>query len=200
VLDIFDGMAARLLRAGSRFGAQFDSYADLVTSGVATSQLVYLAFLSPWGPPGLVVGALPLLAGAFRLVRYDLQPADQKRHAFVGFPITWSSMLLAGFVLFANRMWPAPPPPGMVALLVVIDALAMVSTIPYTTNEVIEPKRIFRNWRGWAFLAGVLGAVLAPSMTFFVWTSLFLLSGVAEWGWRKSQRWRSVRAGAGPVA
>jgi CDP-diacylglycerol---serine O-phosphatidyltransferase len=202
VLDIFDGMAARLLRAGSRFGAQFDSYADLVTSGVATSQLVYLAFLSSWGVAGILVGALPLLAGVFRLVRYDLQPEEQRRRAFVGFPITWSSMLLAGFVLFADRMLGAPPPPGVVALLVVVDALAMVSTIPYSTNAVIEPKRILRNWRGWAFLVGVVGAVLAPYFTFFVWTGLFLLSGIAEWAWTsgKSAIARSSGVSAGPAA
>ena len=184
VLDIFDGMAARLLHAGSRFGAQLDSYADLVTSGVATAQLVYLAFFSSFGGWGVVLSTLPLLGGAFRLVRYDLQAAEEKRRAFEGFPITWSSMLLAGFVLFADRVWHAPPP-GFVAVLVVIDALAMVSTIPYSTNAVIEPKRILRNWRGWAFLVGVVGAVVAPAITFFVWTCLFLLSGVAEWAWRK---------------
>ncbi|MBV9580418.1 MAG: CDP-alcohol phosphatidyltransferase family protein [Chloroflexi bacterium] len=184
VLDIFDGMAARLLHAGSRFGAQLDSYADLVTSGAATAQLVYLAFFSMSGWWGVLVSTLPLLTGAFRLVRYDLQADEQKRRAFEGFPITWSSMLLAGFVLFADRVWQAPPP-GLVALLVVIDALAMVSTIPYSTNAVIEPKRILRNWRGWAFLVGVVGAIVAPAITFFVWTSLFLLSGVAAWAWRK---------------
>src|SRR5205085_2714391 len=126
VLDIFDGMTARLLHAGSRFGAQLDSYADLVTSGVATAQLVYLAFFSSWGPAGLVIGTIPLLAGAFRLVRYDLQAPEQKQNAFVGFPITWSSMLLAGFVLFAEIVWQAPQAPGVAAVLVVIDALAMV--------------------------------------------------------------------------
>jgi CDP-diacylglycerol---serine O-phosphatidyltransferase len=200
VLDIFDGMAARLLRATSRFGAQFDSYADLVTSGVATSQLVYLAFFTGWGSWGLFVGALPLLAGAVRLVRYDLQPADRKHTAFVGFPITWSSMLLAGFVLFAHATWSTPPPAMLVGVLVVVDALAMVSTIPYSTSVVIEPRRILRNWRGLAFLLGVIGVILVPNTTFFVWTGLFLLSGVVEWVLRKSVWRRSSTASPPRVA
>jgi CDP-diacylglycerol--serine O-phosphatidyltransferase len=199
VLDIFDGLAARLLRATSRFGGQLDSYADLVTSGVATAQLVYLAFFTSWGTWGLVVGTLPLLAGAVRLVRYDLQPRDQKHAAFVGFPITWSSMLLAGFVLFAHQTWSSPPHPALVAVLVVVDASAMLSTIPYSTSVVIEPKRILRNWRGLAFLAGVVGALLAPDTTFFAWTSLFLLSGVVEWVLRKSI-WRSSSSAGPPRA
>ncbi len=193
VLDIFDGMTARLLHAGSAFGAHLDSFADLVTSGVATAQLVYLAFFAGLGPVGVAISSLPLLAGAFRLVRFDLQPEEERRKGFQGFPITWSSMLLAGFVLFAHDRLGQSPPPAVVAVLVLVDALAMVSTIPYSTNAVIEPRRILRNWRGLVFLAGIAGAVLAPSVAFFVWTCGFLLSGVAEWAWHKTSR------GGGPA-
>jgi CDP-diacylglycerol--serine O-phosphatidyltransferase len=40
LLDVMDGLAARLLKATSDFGAEFDSMADLVAFGVAPGMLV----------------------------------------------------------------------------------------------------------------------------------------------------------------
>lgn len=43
LLDVLDGLAARLLKATSPFGAEFDSMADLVAFGVAPGMLVLQA-------------------------------------------------------------------------------------------------------------------------------------------------------------
>ena len=43
--DLFDGFFARLLNAESQFGLQFDSMADLITSGIAPSMVMYKLFL-----------------------------------------------------------------------------------------------------------------------------------------------------------
>ena len=43
LLDVMDGLAARLLKATSDFGAEFDSMADLVSFGVAPGMLVLQA-------------------------------------------------------------------------------------------------------------------------------------------------------------
>ena len=43
--DLFDGFFARLLRVESQFGLQFDSMADLVTSGLAPGMVMYKLFL-----------------------------------------------------------------------------------------------------------------------------------------------------------
>ena len=40
LLDVMDGLAARLLNATSNFGAEFDSMADLVSFGVAPAMLI----------------------------------------------------------------------------------------------------------------------------------------------------------------
>jgi len=42
VADRLDGAVARLLRAASRFGAELDSFADLVSFGVAPALIMYL--------------------------------------------------------------------------------------------------------------------------------------------------------------
>ena len=55
--DLFDGFFARLLDAESEFGLQFDSMADLITSGVVPGVVMYNLFLEnpdhlPVGRPG----------------------------------------------------------------------------------------------------------------------------------------------------
>jgi hypothetical protein len=57
LLDVLDGVAARLLKATSDFGAEFDSMADLVAFGVAPSMLVLQA--------GMEIGGVSLDTGAF---------------------------------------------------------------------------------------------------------------------------------------
>ena len=41
ILDLLDGGMARLLRAGSKLGAELDSLADLVSFGVAPGVMIY---------------------------------------------------------------------------------------------------------------------------------------------------------------
>ena len=43
--DLFDGFFARLFKAESSFGLQFDSMADLITSGLVPGVVMYKLFL-----------------------------------------------------------------------------------------------------------------------------------------------------------
>jgi len=49
LLDVMDGLSARLLKATSDFGAEFDSMADLVSFGVAPAVLMLNAGLQIGG-------------------------------------------------------------------------------------------------------------------------------------------------------
>ena len=80
LLDTMDGVAARVLKATSDFGAEFDSMADLVAFGVAPAVLVFNLGLQ-YG--GVEVGSgqfwvllaacgVFVLAGAMRLARFNL--------------------------------------------------------------------------------------------------------------------------------
>ena len=57
LLDVLDGVAARLLKATSDFGAEFDSMADLVAFGVAPGMLVLQT--------GIEYAGFELFSGAF---------------------------------------------------------------------------------------------------------------------------------------
>ncbi|RZV37746.1 MAG: CDP-diacylglycerol--serine O-phosphatidyltransferase [Chromatiales bacterium] len=96
LLDVMDGLSARLLKATSDFGAEFDSMADLVSFGVAPAVLVLNA--------GLQIGGIELdsdqfwvllvaigvfaLTGAMRLARFNLTSDQPTSGWFAGVPIT----------------------------------------------------------------------------------------------------------------
>lgn len=96
LLDTMDGIAARLLKATSSFGAEFDSMADLVSFGVAPGVLIFNAGLQIAGievESGqfwvlLAACGVFVLAGAMRLARFNLASSKPRTGWFAGVPIT----------------------------------------------------------------------------------------------------------------
>lgn len=96
LLDTMDGLAARLLKATSSFGAEFDSMADLVSFGVAPAILVFNAGLQladielESGQFWVLLTACGVfvLAGAMRLARFNLDTDKPRTGWFIGVPIT----------------------------------------------------------------------------------------------------------------
>ena len=96
LLDVMDGLSARLLKATSSFGAEFDSMADLVSFGVAPAVLVLNAGLQigdieyESGQFYVLLAAVAVfvLAGAMRLARFNLVSDQPSDGWFSGVPIT----------------------------------------------------------------------------------------------------------------
>ena len=96
LLDTMDGIAARLLKATSSFGAEFDSMADLISFGVAPSVLIFNAGLQIAGVEVesgqfwvlLASCGVFVLAGAMRLARFNLASSKPRTGWFAGIPIT----------------------------------------------------------------------------------------------------------------
>jgi len=96
LLDVMDGLSARLLKATSDFGAEFDSMADLVSFGVAPAVLVLNAGMQIGGVEYdsgqfwvlLVAIGVFALAGAMRLARFNLTSDQPTTGWFAGVPIT----------------------------------------------------------------------------------------------------------------
>lgn len=100
LLDRCDGKVARKLEATSIFGEELDSLADLITFGLAPSLLLWAIQLHKLHILGMIVCIIYILAGAFRLARFN---SSEKNGIFIGVPITIAGGLLAILDLLAKR-------------------------------------------------------------------------------------------------
>ncbi|NLY92336.1 MAG: CDP-diacylglycerol--serine O-phosphatidyltransferase [Firmicutes bacterium] len=125
-LDTFDGAIARLVGAESDFGKQLDSFADLISFGIAPVAVLLTVEAIAATPALLFILVLYPAAGAFRLARFNL--GNYTDH-FEGLPITAAGFTQACFILLLCRVpLPAPWTVGLTALLTALLSILMVST------------------------------------------------------------------------
>jgi CDP-diacylglycerol--serine O-phosphatidyltransferase len=146
-IDGIDGRLARLLKATSRFGAEFDSLSDFLSFGVAPAFVLYLWTLQDARGFGFIPCLLFAACMALRLARFnaalDVVPSDTPRPAFAagfftGVPAP-AGAGLALFPIFASlafqgwgleRLAMAVRHPLVAAVLLVAIAALLVSTLP----------------------------------------------------------------------
>lgn len=92
VADFFDGYFARKLGASTNLGKNLDSFADIITFGVAPIALINYLSISEHSVFMMVASLIFIMAGAYRLARYNLK--DFSSH-FMGLPITAAGIMLA---------------------------------------------------------------------------------------------------------
>lgn len=194
VLDSFDGAAARKLQAGTEFGLQLDSLVDMVSLGTAPAALafVYLQTIGAnmnWVWP---VTVLFILAGAFRLARFNLLPAKSSSHGdSVGLTISTAGAIITLTVL--SNLTTSKPILAPEAFIVMIAFIAflMVSTIDFPSPLSLLGSRR----RGTVLISIVIASVFF--FTFFrawlLWTAAYIaLTLVRESLSQVTRRYRSV--------
>ena len=95
VFDFFDGFVARTMGWTSRFGAELDSLADLISFGVVpgaltTAMLTTLNVDYPWTFLGFII----TLASAYRLAKYNI--SENSQAYFRGLPTPANALLWVG--------------------------------------------------------------------------------------------------------
>jgi CDP-diacylglycerol--serine O-phosphatidyltransferase len=142
-IDGLDGRLARLLRATSRFGAEFDSLSDFLCFGVAPALILYVWSLQEWGAAGYAPCLLFAVCMALRLARFNagLDGAPKPAYAagfFTGVPAP-AGAGLALLPLFAGlaaasdgyaALADLPRHPAVVATILVAVAALLISTLP----------------------------------------------------------------------
>lgn len=99
ICDTLDGIAARLTKSSSQFGIELDSIADVISFGFAPAFLIYTIELHEFGIAGMIAAASLLLAGGFRLARFNTQLVGFDKQYFVGLPIPAGAITIASYVL-----------------------------------------------------------------------------------------------------
>ena len=173
IIDGLDGRIARLLKATSRFGAEFDSLSDFASFGVAPPLILFLWSLHGAGRYDFMPCLMFAVCMALRLARFNaaLETSPKPAYAqsfFTGVPAP-AGAGVALFPLFlgleaANQGWPRlasfAQSPWLVAPALIGTSLLLVSTIPVWSfkNFKVPAEYVLLLFLGTGFFAALLVA------------------------------------------
>ncbi len=172
ILDMLDGRAARLLGADSRFGAQLDSLADLVSFGVAPGIIMYRWSLEQMGHAGWIAALIFCACGAIRLARFNVESvrdegATKGNPYFTGLPTPAAACMML-LPLLISFQWndPLVRQPWVSGVMIAITSVLMVSRLPTPSIKYMKLQRQHR------VLAGVFFALLAAALIAWPWATM----------------------------
>ncbi len=136
VLDVLDGLSARVSKTGSTFGAELDSVVDMVSFGIAPGVLMYSLLFATQGQFAWVFSYAFAVCVALRLARFNAQAEGPHEYHFTGLPSTAAGVTLASYYPFTQtalyQVQLATLPWSQMMIFVVIAlGLAMVSNVEY---------------------------------------------------------------------
>jgi len=176
VFDLLDGKIARLTHSTSEIGVELDSFADFLTFGVAPGILLFsldIYSLKKWG---FLIPVLFLLAGAFRLARYNVTATHQVKSDFQGLPIPLAAVFVSSYIIFTEDIWGVIRFPHLFTPALILLSWLMISNVRYSAR----PKLLTIRKLGWRtiVLAIPVGAVLLkPRWFLFPLIGLYIIHG-----------------------
>jgi CDP-diacylglycerol--serine O-phosphatidyltransferase len=184
ILDVLDGKLARLTQSSSDFGVQYDSMADVISFGLASSMLSYYAFFQTWGTIGLLLSFIPLVFGSIRLARFNIRADNSDKKYFEGLPIPAAAIAIAAFVLFNFEIWESLRWPKILLALVLLVSFLMVTSIRFESmpNFSLQSNRANR-FKILMVILGIVIILISPHKTFFPILVLYVLSGPLRVVW-----------------
>ena len=181
VFDAFDGRIARASGKTSDFGVQMDSLADVVSSGLAPSILVYEYYLKDLGGHpalGLLVSFLPLLFATFRLARYNVMTLNEgHKPYYLGMPAPSAATTLASIViLHGHTNWALLL--RLILIMTPLISLAMASQLHYEGFPRFTIKSSAANRvKLVIFFIALINMFVFPEFTLFAFMMVYFASG-----------------------
>lgn len=166
VLDLLDGVFARMSRTGTAFGAELDSLVDMVSFGIAPAYLIWVVHFTDQGQFAWVFSYAFAVCVALRLARYNLHTGGPPKRGFTGLPSPAAGITLATYYPFTQTDWYQTDLVGLpwnqiMIFLTIALALAMVSNLRYARLPRI----------GVRSRSGILGlAVNVTILGFGIWS------------------------------
>jgi CDP-diacylglycerol--serine O-phosphatidyltransferase len=138
VMDLLDGRVARLMKATSQFGVEYDSLADVISFCVAPAFLLYSFALHTLGRAAWFGAFLFLVCGALRLARFNVQTGSVDRRFFIGLSTPAAAGVAASIVILLEGEEPSRAVRVAIAVGTYVLALLMVSTFRYWSFKEID--------------------------------------------------------------
>lgn len=133
IFDTLDGLMARLTKSSSELGVELDSLSDVVSFGAAPSFLLYKTYFYNFETAGIIISSLPLIAGGFRLARFNVQLVGFDKKYFTGLPIPSAAILFSTMVLSFYQNGFEKLFDYIIIPLVITISYLMVSKVRYET-------------------------------------------------------------------
>jgi CDP-diacylglycerol---serine O-phosphatidyltransferase len=182
LFDALDGFMARLTKSSSELGVELDSLSDVISFGAAPAFLIYTVFLIDYNAWGVIIASLPMIAGGFRLARFNVQLVGFDKDYFKGLPIPASGIAIAALVLAFHQTGVGFPEKlqGFIIPLILILSYLMVSTIKYDTIPKFRKKELTERPQFiiFALLTVVLVVLTTPGRALFFIFVLIILFGI----------------------
>jgi len=195
VFDAFDGKVAKLSRATSKFGMQYDSLADLVSFGIAPALLAFSWALRPYGKFGWLAAFTFVACGAIRLARYNVMASSGETKYFKGVPIPVAAAMIALTILLYLRLVETGWIKDIVILVMIyVLAFLMVSNIRYFSfKELGLAKR--KPVSSFVFVVlSLIVIVMEPVVVLSAFVLFYVFSGPVSMllAWRKKRVLRKM--------
>lgn len=134
LFDALDGIMARLTKTSSKLGVELDSLADVISFGLAPSFLIYSIELNKHGFWGFFISSIFLIAGGYRLARFNTQLVGFDKSYFNGLPIPTAAITISSFIfLYINDNKIIEPFNHFILPISLLLSFLMVSKIKYDT-------------------------------------------------------------------
>ena len=186
--DGMDGKLARWTQSETAYGYELDSLADIVSFGVAPAILIGSAYRSGLGWIGILFSFLFLFAGAFRLVRFNVQSAGDRSEGYQGLPIPIAAMIVASLVLFRFQTLLVFHETVWLFILLSLSVL-MISQIRYQWPQLIFDGSLKEKFTSLLICLAVLLMALLPRDLLFPFLVFYALKGIVIALVAQLQKW-----------
>ncbi|MCD6594333.1 CDP-diacylglycerol--serine O-phosphatidyltransferase [bacterium] len=176
IFDLLDGKVARLTRGTTEFGVQLDSFADFLTFGVAPGILLFSLGIYNFKNWGFLIPVIFLIAGAFRLARYNVTASPHKKTDFQGLPIPLAAIFVASFIIFTDNIWGSIKFTAFFTPMMILLAWLMISNVRYPANPFIFSIKGF-NWKVFVLAAILVAILVKPRWFIFPTIAIYILNG-----------------------
>jgi len=140
--DSVDGKLARAIGISSNFGKEIDSLADMVSFCLAPSVLVYNLYTQDMpGISGEIIASAPLILGAIRLARFNVDSDEKPSSNFIGLPTPINAISIGSLVVFIQHVKAINPEysqPRLLLPIILALSFLMVTKIKYAKFPLLN--------------------------------------------------------------
>jgi CDP-diacylglycerol--serine O-phosphatidyltransferase len=190
VCDSLDGRIARMARATSPFGVQYDSLSDLISFGTAPAILLFAYTLHNADRIGVSVSALYVVCAALRLARFNVSAEEKvpsnlkkiRKGYFQGLPSPASAALIVTAVLIQQEFAPLGEATAKYFLMALGALLGflMISNVPFPSFKEVNWRTKGKAWMLFVPVVIILFGIQAPEITLFAIGYAYLFGAL---GW-----------------